>query len=89
MPYIDHKSRKRIDTLYFHNDDESPGLILNPGELNYCITKILNDYMYSKGLSYSTINDVVGVLECAKQEFYRRVASTYEDEKIQSNGDVY
>ena len=40
-------------------------------------------------ISYRNINELIGVLECAKLELYRRVASPYEDEKIQSNGDVF
>jgi hypothetical protein len=43
----------------------------------------------TNGMSYQNINELIGVLECAKLELYRRVASPYEDEKIQSNGDVY
>ena len=30
----------------------------------------------------------MGVLECCKLEFYRRVAAPYEDIKIEENGDV-
>jgi hypothetical protein len=41
------------------------------------------------GLSYQTINDIVGALEGAKLEFYRRVAVPYEDKKIIENGDVF
>jgi hypothetical protein len=41
------------------------------------------------GKNYKHINEIIGVLECAKQEFYRRVAAPYEDTKIQENGDVY
>jgi hypothetical protein len=29
-----------------------------------------------------------GVIENIKQELYRRVAATYEDQKILSNGDI-
>ena len=32
---------------------------------------------------------LIGVLECAKLELYRRVAAPYEDDKIDENGDVY
>ena len=28
------------------------------------------------------------MLECVKQEFYRRLASPYEDECISKNGDI-
>jgi ribosomal protein S3AE len=55
------------------------------GELNYIITKILKN-IYP--LKYHHLNKAIGVLECAKQEFYRRVASPYEDLKIKENTDV-
>ena len=41
------------------------------------------------GTNYVKLNELIGVLECAKLELYRRVASPYEDEKVESNGDVY
>ena len=59
------------------------------GVLNYCISALLNEVLKTNGISYRNINELIGVLECAKLELYRRVASPYEDEKIQSNGDVY
>ena len=59
------------------------------GVLNYCITSLLNEVLKTNGLKYRNINELVGVLECAKLELYRRVASPYEDEKKDSNGDVY
>jgi hypothetical protein len=59
------------------------------GELNYAITKIIADYIKEHGLRYQRINDVLGALEGAKFEFYRRVVVPYEDTKIKGNGDVY
>jgi len=59
------------------------------GELNYQISKLVNDFFAMKGLSYSTINDAIGALECAKLELYRRIASPYEDKKMAANGEVY
>ena len=59
------------------------------GVLNYCITALFNEVLKTKGVNYRNINELIGVLECAKLELYRRVASPYEDEKIQSNGDVF
>lgn len=59
----------------------------NPGQLNYAITLLCKEYLASIG--YNSINEVIGVLECVKQEFYRRVAVPYEDEKIEENGDVF
>ena len=55
------------------------------GELNYVITKILKE-IYP--LRYFQINKAVGVLECVKLEYYRRVAAPYEDLKIKETGDI-
>lgn len=60
-----------------------------PGELNYMITTLVQGYIEDKGESYTTYNDIVGALECAKLELYRRKISTYENAKIVENGDVY
>lgn len=61
----------------------------NAGQLNYRLTEIIRQYVHDNGLSYATINDIVGALEGAKLEFYRRVAVPYENYKIKINGDVY
>jgi len=55
------------------------------GELNYVITRILKE---SYPLRYFNLNRAMGVLECAKLEFYRRVVAPYEDIKIKESGDV-
>jgi hypothetical protein len=55
------------------------------GEMNYVITKILRE-VYP--LRYFHINRAVGVLECVKLEYYRRIAAPYEDKKIQESGDI-
>jgi hypothetical protein len=46
-------------------------------------------YANVQGLKYKTINDILGALEGAKMEFYRRVVVKYEDSKREENGDVY
>ncbi len=81
MPYI--KQERRDNLRQNGHDMESPG------ELNYLITRLALLYVEQRGLSYQTINDIVGALEGAKQEFYRRVAVPYEQEAIARNGDVY
>lgn len=58
------------------------------GELNYLITYWSLKYLKLKGEKYQTYNDIVGALEGAKLELYRRHVSQYEDEKIDENGDV-
>jgi len=35
---------------------------------------------------HKTLNSVVGILECAKQEFIRKVVNPYENKKIIENG---
>lgn len=60
-----------------------------PGELNYVFTMLALDYLDRKHETYQTINDIIGALECCKQEFYRRIAVPYEELKLRSNGDVY
>jgi hypothetical protein len=80
MPYVERAVRKVL------LEDNTPE---DAGELNYLITKLCDSFLRTKGRRYNHVNTVIGVLECAKQEFYRRVASVYEDEKLQENGDVY
>jgi len=80
MPYITKEKKEELAT---------GRLVKDPGELNYLITLQLKNYMYDKTLSYQVINDIIGALEGAKLEFYRRVALPYENGKISENGDIY
>lgn len=81
MPYVDEEARIRLD------GGAAPG---NAGELNYVITRIVDEYLMQRGgLRYAGINEVIGVLECAKLELYRRIAVPYEDGKKEASGDVY
>lgn len=87
MPYIKTEDREKYEEVL----DELIGLLkIQPveridGELNYIITKILKE---SYPLRYFNLNRAMGVLECAKLEFYRRVVAPYEDIKIKESGDV-
>lgn len=80
MPYITKDDRLFID------GGATP---LTAGKLNYKITQVCRAHLQLFGTNYDTINEIIGILECVKQEFYRRVASPYEDEKIKENGDVF
>ena len=80
MPYIKQEKRKEL------NDFRTP---MVAGELNYVISKIVDRYVFVTGLSYTTLNEIIGVLECAKMELYRRVVTRYEDVKKNENGEVY
>lgn len=85
MPYIDPKYRKVIDphlqTLLENMTYGKSGLT------NYVITKIVHESLGCN--NYYEINEAIGVLECAKQELYRRIAVPYEEKKAYENGDVY
>lgn len=80
MPYV--KQIDRLDLL----DGKTP---VSAGELNFKITMCVVEYMQDKKISYEFLNSIVGALEAAKLEFYRRVLVPYEDRKITENGDVY
>jgi hypothetical protein len=86
MPYIKQEDRPFLDQKLTFNVIG----IHSAGELNYCVTKLVDHYISAHGgVSYKNINEVIGVLECAKLELYRRIAAPYEDVKIVENGDAY
>lgn len=61
---------------------------MNAGVLNYMFTAMALVYI-DRDESYQAYNDVIGALEAAKLELYRRRVAPYEDKKIEENGDVY
>lgn len=75
MPYI-----KKYDREEEHID--------TPGKLNYLISVLLICYLKTNGLSYSSINDILGALEGSKLEFVERVMKPYETKKKEENGDI-
>lgn len=83
MPYIGAQRRKELDSVLIYVS------AVTSGELNYKITKLLLEYVNTNGKKYQTFNDILGALEGAKQELYRRIISKYEEQKIIENGDVY
>jgi hypothetical protein len=85
MPYIDKNKRDFLDLR------EVGQIVNNAGELNFAITTLINGYLHNgkEDMNYQKINDVLGSLEGAKLELYRRVAVPYENEKLAINGDVY
>lgn len=79
MPYITTGNKHEL----YQRDPETSG------ELNFLITELIQSYYKKRGINYQRINDILGALEGAKLEFYRRVVSKYENAKIRENGDVY
>jgi hypothetical protein len=92
MPYISKNLRSLVDPTIdqLHQEIirmEMDNEMLNTeGVLNYIITKLLMK-VYSSP-SYKEINDAIGMLESCKLEYYRKVASGYEDQKMYENGGV-
>ena len=99
MPYIDESARFELDAciekmtecltlghVNNQNDISNEEFTVLLGEINYCFSRILAKSMGQT--SYSKIAMITGVLENIKQEFYRRIASPYEDKKIVENGDI-
>lgn len=96
MPYIDKRAidkntyqslDSRVDQLIksieaTYDDNEIEGV------MNYIITRLISGTFGRQGWKYTRINRAMGVLECAKQEFYRRLAGPYEDKAIERNGDI-
>ena len=91
MPYIKKEKRAKIDRsvhdLLNCLHDSQTGEP-NVGETNYAISSLIW-WLFEYKKSYSTANNLIGVLECVKQEFYRRRVAPYEDEKIKENGDLF
>lgn len=88
MPYIKSTDREPFESAIqslLSSLGETPQF---EGKFNYIISRLI-DGLCEKNRGYAQINRVVGVLECAKMEFYRRVAAGYEDVAKQNNGDVY
>lgn len=77
MPYIKQESRKKLDAGAVPEE---------AGELNYVLSRECMNYLGRKGVSYGSINEVIGVLACAQAELYRIVAAEYEDDKREVNG---
>lgn len=84
MPYIKNERREKIAPTVM----ELMKKLEDRGDYNYAISLLIHTYIQRNGLRYKHLNDAVGILECAKQEFIRTVVSPYEDEKIKENGAV-
>lgn len=94
MPYIDEESRSgldvcidtMIDCLTNKKELNNEEFLAILGNINYVFSRVIVGTMGKT--SYSKIAMVTGVLENIKQEFYRRLATPYEDKKILANGDI-
>lgn len=87
MPYIKKDRRADYDGDIDALIGELKGHSFPPGDINYIFSCILHA-AWNSDPRYDTGNELIGVLECTKQEFYRRKLVPYEDIKVKENGDV-
>jgi len=96
MPYIRcarrWKFQTEIDELKEVLKQESNSTNID-GDLNFIITSLFEVAPEVCGereghWRYRIINRLVGVLECCKLEFYRRIGALKEDDAINRNGDL-
>jgi hypothetical protein len=85
IPYIKEQQRERFKKVI---DEVFDVHVLNEGELNYLITCICQIYQVEHKESYAVHNQIMGVLECVKQEWYRKQTVPYEIRKESENGGV-
>lgn len=90
MPYINNKDRDKFEENLNHLSQN----IHSVGDMNYCISTLISNFLEDIAkvegkVSYHHYNQLIGVLECAKLELYRRLVVPYEDIKLTDNGDVY
>jgi len=93
MPYIKQDNRIILDR-YINDLSEAisdkhsnEDIVKVMGDLNYTITRLCAK-LVGKDVSYTKIGIITGVLENVKQEFYRRIAVPYEENKVVENGDI-
>jgi hypothetical protein len=93
MSYIVPQERGRFDSIVDELVEAlTPvkyGRHFHIGELNYVVSSIIwKLWAQDVKSGYATANCIVGVLECIKQEFYRRQVAPYEDVACERNGDL-
>lgn len=93
MPYIQTTYREKIDPeiealvdKVIKTYQESDKKQTRDGLLNYAFTKIIDSVFIDS--RYHDYNEIVGMLECCKLEYYRQQLAAYEDLKAAENGNV-
>lgn len=91
MPYVKDFIRSKLehninalaeDIIHLHKFEGRD----RDGMLNYIITKLL--LKCYPNVSYKVHNEIIGMLECCKQEWYRKQVAPYEDQKEIENGKI-
>lgn len=85
MPYLKQNDRDRLDPL-INNLASAISKENRAGDINYIINQLL---LKNTGEGhYKDFNELIGALESAKLEFYRRKIAPYENKKAKENGDL-
>lgn len=92
MPYIKEDYRKelrplidalgnKIKEIHDKNPEQT-----RDGLMNFSLSELIA--LVYNNARYTDMNEVVGMLECCKLEFYRKTAAPYEDKKELENGAI-
>ena len=84
MPYISNEKDRRVYMDEIVNLMADLNVQVN-GDLNYILYKFCKKYVKP---SYNNYKNFIGELDCCVREIYRRLVASYEDKKIEENGDV-
>jgi len=85
MPYIKSEDRTNFKYLVKEIKTSPPE---TAGELQYLIAVLIKEMFANSDMRYQNCNDILGALNGANLEFYRRYVAPYEDQCIFDNGDV-
>jgi len=83
MPYIRKNEREILEPLV----NQLANQCATSGDFTYAIY-LLAKRMLPFAPTYYHLSNIMGCLDCASKEFYRRIVAPYEDKKIVENGDV-
>ena len=84
MPYIKQEDRPKFDEHIEALNRE----VACAGDFNYVVSRLGLALIAKLGGRYDHHNTVIGAMECAKLELYRRRTGPYEDGAIAKNGDI-
>lgn len=87
MPYIAEERRSDLDPHISEVISTLHKLGWSEGDLNYTISRLVGA-AFEQEPRYHTIARVTGVLKNVADEFYRRIATPYENSAVEKNGDV-
>lgn len=82
MPYIADATRRNLLAARI-------AIPSDRAELAFTIATAVDDYFIGKAVSFSTLSDALAALQSVHGEVERRFLFTYEDRKLDENGEVF